>query len=98
MVDRHVDPIDTSSPVGVTRLLWQATQFSECVNSVRSRCGFEARDAAGCPSSARGATRKIDSIQAAQASGRSRRVAMGSRAGGYFQKSNSPPSNQSHST
>ena len=37
IVERQVAPIETSSPAGVRRLLWQATQFSECVKSERSR-------------------------------------------------------------
>ena len=39
IVDRHVAPIDTSSPVGVISVLWQATQFSECVKSDMASCG-----------------------------------------------------------
>jgi hypothetical protein len=33
IVDRHAAPIETSSPAGVDRLLWQAMQFSEWANS-----------------------------------------------------------------
>jgi len=33
IVDRQAAPMDTSSPAGVDRLLWHATQFSEWVNS-----------------------------------------------------------------
>jgi len=35
IVDRQVDPIETSSPLGASRLLWQATQLADGVNSDR---------------------------------------------------------------
>ena len=38
IVDRQAVPIDTSSPPGVVRLLWQATQFRSGVNSPAAAC------------------------------------------------------------
>jgi hypothetical protein len=40
IVERHVAPIDTSSPDGAVSPLWHATQLSEWENSVKSACAF----------------------------------------------------------
>src|SRR2546422_7369519 len=47
IVDRHVAPMETSSPLGVVSTLWQATQFSDGVNS-DSGCGFAATGRVCC--------------------------------------------------
>src|SRR6187401_2619107 len=71
IVDRHDVPIETSSPVGATRLLWHATQLSECAKSGTFACGLAgAGPLAGAADWAPGIASITETIQDAVTSGR----------------------------
>ena len=90
-------PIDTSSPAGVDRLLWHATQFSEWTNSPAAACALGRALPRGCAAGPEPASVTATSRTSPAAHQSRRETETLSVVRHHFQKLVNGPSNQSHS-